>query len=169
MSANDVVFDDSTVDDEVRGSDGFKSLRTAYDKAVKDLRAANETASRLTAERRSNTLARVLSDKGVNPKAARFYPADSEADEASVTKWLDENAELFPASPPPGQGTPPAAGEDDSSADQARRIAQVSGSAAANQPGAGGLDDSVAKLGRLDVKSPTFLADLSGVMTAATS
>lgn len=163
MSANDAQWDDSTVDEEVAASEGFKSLRTAYDKSQKELRQANEALAKSAAERRSETLVAELRSAGVSEKAARYFPADQEASAEAVQRWLAEEGELFrPAQA--AEATPPAGLSPE--ADQARKVAAAS-NAAPVEGSSGGFEDSVSKLSGLNVGDSNFLGNLREIVAAA--
>lgn len=86
---------------EVEGEQGIANLRKAYErksKAEKDLR---EKLAALESRERERTLSETLSDKGANPKLAKFYPADREGTPEKVEEWLAENAEVFGQAPAP--------------------------------------------------------------------
>ena len=78
------------------GSDLLKKLRKAKradEKRIKELTEQLETLSKAQRER---TVKEVLEKKGVNQKAARLVMKDlDEVNEESVSRWLDDNADLF--------------------------------------------------------------------------
>lgn len=84
------MADDLVITDETSAGD----LRKAYEKAKARAEAAEKQAQTLLAEKRATTVADLLEAKGAPAGAAKFY--DGEADEASVSAWLEENKELFP-------------------------------------------------------------------------
>ena len=78
------------------GSDLLKKLRKAKrsdEKRIKELTEQLETLSKAQRERVVNE---VLEKKGVNKKAARLVMKDlDDVNEESVSRWLDDNADLF--------------------------------------------------------------------------
>jgi len=49
---------------------------------------------------RETTISQVLSEKGVNPKVAKFIPSNIEMSSDSISNWLTENGELFGVTSP---------------------------------------------------------------------
>ena len=94
--------------DDDEQTDGPADLR----KALKAQQKANaEMADRLSkaeATARNAVVKDVLTSKKVDPRIAKFIPADV-GDEAGVASWLDENADLFGVKSP---DSPPAATPD---------------------------------------------------------
>ena len=78
------------------GSDLLKKLRKAKradEKRIKELTEQLETLSKAQRER---LVKEVLAKKGVNEKAARLAMKDlDDVNEESVSRWLDDNADLF--------------------------------------------------------------------------
>jgi hypothetical protein len=52
---------------------------------------------------REATISQVLAEKGVNPKVAKFIPADIEMSSDSISNWLTDNGELFGVAAPTQQ------------------------------------------------------------------
>lgn len=102
MATNDWT-DDDDFDDEVPtqqyddGSDLLRKLRKAKRADEKRIKELTDQLDTLSKAQRERVIKEVLDAKGVNPKAARFIAKDLEADinEESVTRWLDDNGELF--------------------------------------------------------------------------
>jgi hypothetical protein len=67
-----------------------KALRDAYDKQKAQNAALEKTIAELNGRGRVGGIADELSAKGLNPKVAKFIPADAVLDD-----WLKENGELF--------------------------------------------------------------------------
>ena len=92
-------YDDDDLDvDSNDGSSAIKALRgdnRAKEKRIKEL---EEQLSKLAQGQRERSIKDVVSAKGLNPKianlVANLVPKDL-TDEESVTKWLDEYADLF--------------------------------------------------------------------------
>jgi hypothetical protein len=76
-------------------NDLVKQLRKASkqkDKELQELRAQFENLSKGQRER---AIKDVLASRGVNGKIAKFIPSDIDPTEESVSKWLEENADVF--------------------------------------------------------------------------
>jgi hypothetical protein len=85
--------DDVTTNDN--GNDLVKQLRKAAkqkDKELAELRAQFEGISKAQRER---SIKDVLESRGVNSKIAKFIPSDVDSTEESLSKWLDENGDVF--------------------------------------------------------------------------
>lgn len=88
-------YRDEWDDDDDDDLDGIASVRKAHrasQKEVKQLRAE------LAAERKANrvrNLRDALQEKGINPKLAALYPSDQDTDPESVSKWIDEYADVL--------------------------------------------------------------------------
>ena len=85
--------DDVTTSDN--GNDLVKQLRKAAkqkDKELAELRAQFEGISKAQRER---SIKDVLESRGVNSKIAKFIPSDVDSTEESLSKWLDENGDVF--------------------------------------------------------------------------
>jgi len=83
--------------------DVLKKVRRAErakDKQVKELQAELESLRRF---QREATISQVLAEKGVNPKVAKFIPADIEMSSDSISNWLTDNGELFGVAAPTQQ------------------------------------------------------------------
>ena len=77
------------------GNDLVKQLRKAAkqkDKELAELRAQFEGVSKAQRER---NIKDVLESRGVNSKIAKFIPSDLDPTEESLSKWLDENGDVF--------------------------------------------------------------------------
>jgi hypothetical protein len=85
--------DDVTTSDN--GNDLVKQLRKAAkqkDKELAELRAQFEGISKAQRER---SIKDVLESRGVNSKIAKFIPSDVDSTEESLSKWLDDNGDVF--------------------------------------------------------------------------
>lgn len=86
--------------------DGGK-LRKMYEEALKKNKELSENLSKFEARERARDVESFLRDKGLNPKAAKFVPAD-----ADLESWVSENADLFPnATQGGGEGSGEAEGQ----------------------------------------------------------
>jgi hypothetical protein len=101
---DDLEFEDYD-DVSQRGSsdDVLKKVRRAErakDKQLKELQSELEALRKF---QREATISQVLTEKGVNPKVAKFIPADIEMSSDSISNWLTDNGELFGVAAPTQQ------------------------------------------------------------------
>ena len=85
--------DDFTMDDS--SNDLVKQLRKASkqkDKELNELRAQFESLSK---GQRDRAIKDALASRGVNSKIASFIPQDIDPTEESVSKWLEDYADVF--------------------------------------------------------------------------
>ncbi len=92
-------YDEDEFDDiEDTNADGkalvskLRRAERAKDKRVKELEAELESLRKV---QREANVTQVLSEKGVNPKIARFIPSDAANTPEEIDAWLEENGELF--------------------------------------------------------------------------
>lgn len=88
----DFDFDETPTRDD--GNDLVRQLRKAdraKEKRIKEMEAELQS---LRSMRRESTISQVLTSEGVNPKIAKFIPADVTEPDA-VKAWLDENADAL--------------------------------------------------------------------------
>ena len=83
---------DDTTDTETESP--AKGLRAQLEKSLEDKKALEKELSDLRAKVRQSEVTSALAAKGVNPKIAKFIPADVEGEEG-ISKWLEENADVF--------------------------------------------------------------------------
>jgi len=87
--------DDDDFDMDSSSNDLVKQLRKAAkqkDKELAELRAQFEGLSKAQRER---SIKDALERRGVNQKIASFIPQDIDPTEESVSKWLEEYADVF--------------------------------------------------------------------------
>ena len=85
--------DDFTTEDT--SNDLVKQLRKASkqkDKELNELRAQFESLSK---GQRDRAIKDALASRGINPKIASFIPQDIDPTEESVSKWLEDYADVF--------------------------------------------------------------------------
>lgn len=95
MSNYEYEDDDDDITTSDNGNDLVKQLRKAAkqkDKELAELRAQFEGVSKAQRER---NIKDVLESRGVNSKIAKFIPSDLDPTEESLSKWLDENGDVF--------------------------------------------------------------------------
>ena len=98
---DDFEFEDYD-DEPQRGAsdDVLKKVRRAErakDKQLKELQSELEALRKF---QREATISQVLTEKGVNPKVAKFIPADIEMSSDSISNWLTDNGEIFGVAAP---------------------------------------------------------------------
>ena len=98
---DDLEFEDYD-DVSQRGSsdDVLKKVRRAErakDKQLKELQSELEALRKF---QREATISQVLAEKGVNPKVAKFIPADIDLSSDGISNWLNDNGDLFGVAAP---------------------------------------------------------------------
>ena len=96
--------DDFTTDDS--SNDLVKQLRRASkakDKELQELKAQFESLNKAQRER---AIKDALAARGVNSKIASFIPQDIDPTEESVSKWLEDYADVFGIETSQTQATP---------------------------------------------------------------
>lgn len=76
-------------------SDLVKQLRKANKQKEKELADLKAQFDNLSKAQRERVVQEVLSSRGVNPKIAKFIPQDIDSNEESLSRWLEENADVF--------------------------------------------------------------------------
>lgn len=87
--------DDDNDDVTTESNDLVKQLRKAAkakDKELAELRAQFEG---LNKSQRERAIKDVLEARGVSGKVAKFIPSDIDPTEESLSKWLDDNGDVF--------------------------------------------------------------------------
>ena len=95
MSNFEYEDDEEDFTQESSNNDLVKQLRKAAkqkDKELAELRAQFEGVSKAQRER---NIKDVLESRGVNSKIAKFIPSDLDPTEESLSKWLDDNGDVF--------------------------------------------------------------------------
>jgi hypothetical protein len=103
MSNYDYDDDDFETTD---GGDLVKQLRKATkqkDKELAELKAQYESLAKANRER---AIKDALASRGVNSKIAAFIPQDIDPTEESVSKWLEDYADVFGVETQATQATP---------------------------------------------------------------
>ena len=103
MSNYDYEDDDFDTND---GGDLVKQLRKATkakDKELAELKAQYESLAKANRER---AIKDALASRGVNTKIASFIPQDIDPTEESVSKWLEDYADVFGVETQATQATP---------------------------------------------------------------
>lgn len=88
-------YEDDEEDFELDSNDAFSQLRKANKQKDKQLKEIQSELAELRKEKRDRTIKETLTARGVNPKIASFIPQDIDLTEESLSKWLEENGEVF--------------------------------------------------------------------------
>ncbi len=98
--------DDDDFDTNDSSNDLVKQLRKASkakDKELQELKAQFES---LNKSQRERAIKDALASRGVNSKIASFIPQDIDPTEESVSKWLEDYADVFGIETSQTQATP---------------------------------------------------------------
>ena len=85
--------DDFTMDDS--SNDLVKQLRKASKQKDKELNELKAQFESLNKSQRERAIKDALASRGVNSKIASFIPQDIDPTEESVSKWLEDYADVF--------------------------------------------------------------------------
>ena len=85
--------DDFTTDDS--SNDLVKQLRKASKQKDKELNELRSQFESLSKGQRERSIKDALASRGINPKIASFIPQDIDPTEESVSKWLEDYADVF--------------------------------------------------------------------------
>ena len=92
MSNYDYEDDDEFTTDS---NDLVKQLRKAAKQKDKELAELKAQFEGLSKQSRERAIKDVLEARGVNGKVAKFIPQDLDPTEESLSKWLEDNADVF--------------------------------------------------------------------------
>ena len=104
MSNYDYEDDDDFTEDS--GNDLVKQLRKASKQKDKELNELRSQFESLSKGQRDRTIKDALASRGINPKIASFIPQDIDPTEESVSKWLEDYADVFGYESSQTQATP---------------------------------------------------------------
>ena len=76
-------------------NDLVKQLRKAAKQKDKELAELKAQFESLNKQSRERSIKDVLESRGVNGKVAKFIPQDLDPTEESLSKWLEDNADVF--------------------------------------------------------------------------
>jgi hypothetical protein len=96
--------DDFTTDDS--SNDLVKQLRKAAKQKDKELQELKAQFEGLNKAQRERAIKDALASRGVNSKIASFIPQDIDPTEESVSKWLEDYADVFGIEVSQTQATP---------------------------------------------------------------
>lgn len=94
------TWDDEDDDDDVQvsyqsESDLIKQMRKQLKQEQRLRKEAESKVNELSASQKERIIKDVLSSRGVNPKIAKFIPADIETSEDAINLWLESNSDVF--------------------------------------------------------------------------
>ena len=104
MSNYDYEDDDDFTEDS--SNDLVKQLRKASKQKDKELNELRSQFESLSKGQRDRTIKDALASRGINPKIASFIPSDIDPTEESVSKWLEDYADVFGYESSQTQATP---------------------------------------------------------------
>jgi hypothetical protein len=104
MSNYDYEDDDDFNDDS--SNDLVKQLRKASKQKDKELNELRSQFESLSKGQRERSIKDALASRGINPKIASFIPQDIDPTEESVSKWLEDYADVFGIESGQTQATP---------------------------------------------------------------
>jgi len=87
--------DDDDFDTNESGNDLVKQLRKAAKQKDKELAELRDKFDVLSKAQRERSIKDALERRGVNTKIASFIPQDIDPTEESVSKWLEDYADVF--------------------------------------------------------------------------
>ena len=91
-------YEDDDNDDftqESGNNELVKQLRKANKQKEKELAELKAQFEGVSKAQRERSIKDVLESRGVNSKIAKFIPSDVDSTEESLSKWLDENGDVF--------------------------------------------------------------------------
>ena len=87
-------------------NDLVKQLRKAGKQKDKELQELRSQFDNLSKGQRERAIKDLLASRGVNSKIASFIPQDIDPTEESLSKWLDDNGDVFGIESGQTQATP---------------------------------------------------------------
>jgi chorismate mutase len=88
-------YEDDEDDYTSESNDLVKQLRKANKQKEKELAELKAQFGEISKASRERAIKDALESRGVNSKIAKFIPSDIDPTEESLSKWLDDNGELF--------------------------------------------------------------------------
>ena len=95
MSNFEYEDEDDDFTSESTNNDLIKQLRKANKQKEKELAELRSQFDGLSKAQRERAIKDVLESRGVNGKIAKFIPQDLDPTEESLSKWLDDNGDVF--------------------------------------------------------------------------
>ena len=99
-------YEDDDFDTDSSGNDLVKQLRKATKQKDKELAELKAQFENLNKAQRERAIKDALASRGVNSKIAAFIPQDIDPTEESVSKWLEDYADVFGYESNQTQATP---------------------------------------------------------------
>ena len=99
-------YEDDDFDMDSSGNDLVKQLRKATKQKDKELAELKAQFENLNKAQRERAIKDALASRGVNSKIAAFIPQDIDPTEESVSKWLEDYADVFGIELSQNQATP---------------------------------------------------------------
>ena len=106
MSNYDYEDDDFDTEEKDSSNDLVKQLRKANKQTEKELAELKAQFDGLSKAQRDRAIKDALASRGVNSKIAAFIPQDIDPTEESVSKWLENYADVFGVQTQATQATP---------------------------------------------------------------
>lgn len=95
-----------TENNEINEPQDGGALRKQLEKVLADNKALTEKLTGFEVKERTRSVESFLSEKGLNPKLAKFVPAEDASDQTRLDAWIKDNSELFGAPAAQGEGDP---------------------------------------------------------------
>ena len=95
MSNFEYEDEDDDFTQESGNNDLVKQLRKAAKQKDKELAELRAQFGEVSKAQRERNIKDVLESRGVNSKIAKFIPSDLDPTEESLSKWLDDNGDVF--------------------------------------------------------------------------
>ena len=106
MSNYDYEDDDFDTEEKDSSNDLVKQLRKTNKQKEKELAELKAQFESLSKANRERAIKDALASRGVNSKIASFIPQDIDPTEESVSKWLEDYADVFGVQTQSTQATP---------------------------------------------------------------
>jgi hypothetical protein len=88
-------YEDDEDDFTTESNDLVKQLRKANKQKEKELADLKAQFGEISKAQRERAIKDALESRGVNSKIAKFIPSDIDPTEESLSKWLDDNGDVF--------------------------------------------------------------------------
>jgi hypothetical protein len=99
-------YEDDDFDLDSSSNDLVKQLRKQLKAKERELSEKENALNSLSYAQRERAIKDTLASRGVNSKIASFIPQDIDPTEESVSKWLEDNADVFGIELSQNQATP---------------------------------------------------------------
>ena len=99
-------YEDDDFDTDSSGNDLVKQLRKQLKAKEKEQSEKDSALNYLSKTQRERVIKDALASRGVNGKIAAFIPQDIDPTEESVSKWLEDYADVFGYENQSNQATP---------------------------------------------------------------